>query len=80
MRRLALLLTLTGFVLPAFGAKRVTVDQLEQTLLAAHTLQDADPRSSRRRDSHSARPGPGHAAQDIGSDRRLRHANASPVA
>jgi hypothetical protein len=42
MRRLALLLTLTGFVLPAFGAKRVTVDQLEQTLLAAHTLQDAE--------------------------------------
>ena len=42
MRALALLLTLTGFVLPAFGAKRVTVDGLEQTLAAAHGLQDAE--------------------------------------
>ncbi len=42
MRTLALLLGLVGFVLPAFGAKRVTVDGLEQTLAAAHTLQDAE--------------------------------------
>jgi VWFA-related protein len=42
MRTLALLLTLTGFMLPAFGAKRVTVDRLEQTLAAAHSLQDAE--------------------------------------
>src|SRR5579863_10354067 len=42
MRALALLLGLVGFVLPAFGAKRVTVDGLEQTLAAAHTLQDAE--------------------------------------
>ena len=42
MRTLALLLTLTGFVLPAFGVKRVTVDRLEQTLAAAHSLQDAE--------------------------------------
>ena len=42
MRALALLLTLSGFMLPAFGAKRVTVDRLEQTLAAAHSLQDAE--------------------------------------
>ncbi len=42
MRALALLLALTGLVLPAFGAKRVTVDGLEQTLAAAHGLQDAE--------------------------------------
>ena len=42
MRALALLLTLAGFVLPAFGAKRVAVDQLEQTLAAAHSLPDAE--------------------------------------
>src|SRR5260370_29991219 len=42
MRTLALLLSLTGFMLPAFGAKRVTVDRLEQTLAAAHSLQDAE--------------------------------------
>ena len=42
MRALALLLTLTGFMLPAYGAKRVTVDQLEQTLAAAHSLPDAE--------------------------------------
>ncbi len=42
MRTLALLLTLTGFVIPALGAKRVAVDQLEQTLAAAHSLQDAE--------------------------------------
>ena len=42
MRALALLLTLAGFVLPAFGAKRVTVDELEQTLAAAHSLPDAE--------------------------------------
>src|SRR5579863_8463657 len=42
MRTLALLLSLVGFVLPAVGAKRVTVDGLEQTLAAAHSLQDAE--------------------------------------
>ncbi len=42
MRTLALLLTLVGFVLPAFSAKRVTVERLEQTLAAAHSLQDAE--------------------------------------
>ena len=42
MRTLVLLLTLTGFVIPALGAKRVAVDQLEQTLAAAHSLQDAE--------------------------------------
>ena len=42
MRALALLLTLIGFVLPAFGAKRVTVDQSEQALAAAHSLQDVE--------------------------------------
>jgi VWFA-related protein len=42
MRALALLLTLAGFVLPAFGAKRVTVDELEQTLAATLSLPDAE--------------------------------------
>lgn len=42
MRRLLLLLFLTATALPAFGAKRVTVEQLEQTLAAAHSLQDAE--------------------------------------
>lgn len=42
MRALALLLTLAGFTLPAFGAKRVTVAQLGQTLAAAHALPDAE--------------------------------------
>jgi hypothetical protein len=42
MRTLALLLTLTGFMRLAFGAERVTVDRLEQTLTAAHSLQDAE--------------------------------------
>ena len=42
MRALALLFALTGFMLSAFGAKRVTVDRLEQTLAAAHSLQDAE--------------------------------------
>jgi hypothetical protein len=42
MRALAVLLTLAGFVLPAYGAKQVTVDRLEQTLAAAHGLPDAE--------------------------------------
>ena len=42
MRTLALLLMLIGFVLPAFGAKRIKVDELERTLAAAHSLQDAE--------------------------------------
>jgi VWFA-related protein len=40
MRTLALLLTLTGFALPAFGAKRVTVAELAQTLASARALTD----------------------------------------
>jgi VWFA-related protein len=42
MRALAILLTLAGLVLPAYGAKRVTVAELEQTLAAAHGLPDAE--------------------------------------
>jgi len=42
MRSLVLLLGLVGFTLPAFAARRVTVDRLEQTLAAAHNLQDAE--------------------------------------
>jgi VWFA-related protein len=42
MRALAVLLTLAGFVLPANGAKRVTVAELEQTLAAVHALPDAE--------------------------------------
>ncbi len=42
MRALAVLLTLAGFVLPAYGAKRVTVAELEQTLAAVHALPDAE--------------------------------------
>ena len=41
MRTLALLLAFAGLMLPAFGAKRVTVDELQQTLAAAHGLPDA---------------------------------------
>lgn len=42
MRALAVLLTLAGFVLPAYGAKRVTVAELEQTLAKAHGMADAE--------------------------------------
>ncbi len=42
MRKLALLLAFAGFMLPAFGAKRVTVDELERTLAAAQGLPDAE--------------------------------------
>lgn len=42
MRALAVLLTLAGFALPAYGAKRVTVAELEQTLAAVHGLPDAE--------------------------------------
>ncbi len=42
MRTLALLFTLAGFMLPAYGAKRVTVADLEPTLAAAHGLPDAE--------------------------------------
>jgi VWFA-related protein len=42
MRALAVLITLAGFVLPAFGAKRVTVDRLEQTLAGTRGSQDAE--------------------------------------
>ncbi|MGA9473311.1 MAG: VWA domain-containing protein [Terriglobales bacterium] len=42
MRALAVLLTLAGFMLPLYGAKRVTVPELEQTLAAAHSLPDAE--------------------------------------
>jgi VWFA-related protein len=42
MRALALLLAFTGLVLPAFGAKRVTVEELERTIAAAQGLPDAD--------------------------------------
>ena len=41
MRALAVLLTLAGLMLPAYGAKRVTVSELERTLAAAHGLPDA---------------------------------------
>lgn len=40
MRSLSLLLTLTVVHLLAFGAKRVTVEELEHTLAAAHSLPD----------------------------------------
>lgn len=122
MRTLVLLLTLTGFVIPALGAKRVAVDQLEQTLAAAHSLQDAEvarqlsglelterlstakldrlkaelPGEKSRQalmiladasafldppaTEISNQPAPDLATQDIGSDRELRHADASPVA
>lgn len=41
MRKLALLLLLAAIALPAMAAKRVTVEQLEQALTAAHGKQDA---------------------------------------
>ena len=42
MRKLALLLLLTGIAFPAFAARRVTVEQLEQALAAAHGKPDAE--------------------------------------
>jgi VWFA-related protein len=42
MRFFALLLTFAALVPPAFGAKRVTVAELEQTLATARNLPDAD--------------------------------------
>ncbi len=42
MRRLLLFLFLTAATLPAFSAKRVTVEQLEQTLAADQGKPDAD--------------------------------------
>ena len=42
MRRLALLLLAMGICLPGAAAKRVTAEQLEQTLLAAHGKPDGD--------------------------------------
>src|SRR5690348_7767000 len=42
MRALALLLAFAGLVLPAFGAKRVTVEELERMLVAAQSLPDAE--------------------------------------
>jgi hypothetical protein len=42
MRTLAVLLTLAGFMLPAYGARRVTVEELEQTLDAAHNFPDGE--------------------------------------
>ena len=42
MRALAFLLAFAGLVLPAFGAKRVTVEELERTIAAAQGLPDAD--------------------------------------
>ncbi len=41
MHRLAVLILLTGNTLPAFAAKRVTVEQLEQVLAAARGKPDA---------------------------------------
>jgi VWFA-related protein len=42
MRALPVLLALAGFALPAYGAKRVTVAELEQTLAAVHAFPDAE--------------------------------------
>ncbi len=42
MRTLALLLAFAGLVLPAFGAKRVTVEELDRTLAATQGLPDAE--------------------------------------
>jgi len=42
MRTLTLLLIIAGCAVPAFGAKRVTVAQLEQTLAAARSEPDAE--------------------------------------
>lgn len=41
MQKVLLLLLFTGMVLPAFAARRVTVEQLEQVLVAAHAKSDA---------------------------------------
>jgi VWFA-related protein len=41
MRKLAILLLLVGIALPAFAAKGITVEQLEQVLAAAHGKPDA---------------------------------------
>jgi VWFA-related protein len=42
MRKLALLLLLAGIALPTFAASRVTVEQLEQLLAAAHGRRDIE--------------------------------------
>ena len=42
MRKLGLLLLLVGIAFPALAAKRVTVEQLEQLLAAAHGKPDAE--------------------------------------
>ena len=42
MRKSGLLLLMVGIAFPAFAAKRVTVEQLEQVLAAAHGKPDAD--------------------------------------
>lgn len=42
MRTVAVLLVFLGFVPPAFGAKRISVDELKQTLAAAHNSPDAE--------------------------------------
>jgi VWFA-related protein len=42
MRKLALLLLLAGIALPTFAASRVTVEQLEQLLAAAHGRRDVE--------------------------------------
>ncbi|MDR3727722.1 MAG: VWA domain-containing protein [Terracidiphilus sp.] len=42
MRKFAFLFLLAGLAIPASAVKRVTVDQLEQALAAAHGKQDAD--------------------------------------
>jgi len=41
MRKLVLLLLLAGISLPAFAVERITVEQLEKLLTAAHGKQDA---------------------------------------
>lgn len=42
MRKLALLLLLAGFILPAFAAKPITVAQVEQLLTTAHGKPDGE--------------------------------------
>jgi VWFA-related protein len=42
MRKLPLLLLLAGLAFPAFAARRVTVEQLEQVVTAAHGKSDAE--------------------------------------
>jgi VWFA-related protein len=42
MRKLALLLLLAGIALPTFAANRLTVEQLEQLLAAAHGRRDVE--------------------------------------